>query len=1091
MSKRKHRRPYLLFSALILGASLWGSYYQVSAEEKEIQSELIQVKTSSDTGNIPPASDNISQPEKQKANSNSSLLADQPGTLNTSTPIPAKPILDEKEKPETTSKEVNLIKNPSFEDSDTSNPEKWTNKEGAKDWKVYSDNQVSTDTTPKFERSENGQLKIESQTPFRGAVTQEVAINPQEKYDISFDIESQDKLGQAFIRIVEKTESPQKAETRLWLSAMTSGTSAKQTLSKIYNPKLNVTKVTLELYFETGTGKVIFDNIKMVAKGAKDSDQPRPVKNVLEESIELPLNKHYIFQLENYKYQVKDSQFASLEKGILVPKQAGTTSIRVTDSANNFIKDIPLTISAASEDKYRHLLDEWNEVTLGNKNYSPTNQHMTGLFKGLETSTASYLETLILTDNRQYLWEDLKDYKNSAQLTSTYRRLETIAKQISTPGSAIYQNEKAIWKVKNSLAWLNQNIYNANKDIDGKANWWDYEIGVPRALVGTLSLLHPYFSDSDIMTYTDAIEHFVPDPFYFRKTLVNPFPALGGNLVDMGRVKIISGLLRKDPTIIQKTVSSLGNLFKTVTKGEGFYEDGSYIDHTNVAYTGAYGNVLIDGLSQLLPIIQKTDYKIPNEQLELVYSWIEKAFLPLIIKGELMDMSRGRSISREAASSHAAAVELLRGLLRLATKTENPKNSDLKVSIKSLLKSDTFYNVYQNLNSYADIKAVDELLADNSIVTKNLTSYLSTFNGMDKLAYYNADKDFAFALSMHSSRTLNYEAMNDENTRGWYTGDGMFYLYNGDLAHYSNNYWPTVNPYKLAGTTEQDKLREDSTKAAMEKFTKDKKDAKKESGQVTGQSAFVGSTKLSDSFGLAAMDFSNWNQTLTTKKGWAILDDKIVFLGSDIQNKDQNSHVSTSIDQRKEDEKNPYTIYVNGKKLEVLVDTEKEVTETKTLFLESQDKKRNIAYLFFDPTTITLNRKHQTGSWYNINLTSTNKDTVSNSFINIEQKHDDSHNNYAYIMLPNIDKDTFTTLADKPELKLLDNSPNLQVVHDEKNKLWTVIKYDDQESSHLSRFKVTKAGLYIIQEKGQTYDMVYYDPITMSTQKSTDLALQN
>ncbi|MCC9715940.1 hyaluronate lyase, partial [Streptococcus agalactiae] len=127
---------------------------------------------------------------------------------------------------------------------------------------------------------------------------------------------------------------------------------------------------------------------------------------------------------------------------------------------------------------------------------------------------------------------------------------------------------------------------------------------------------------------------------------------------------------------------SLKNLFTTATKAEGFYADGSYIDHTNVAYTGAYGNVLIDGLTQLLPIIQETDYKISNQELDMVYKWINQSFLPLIVKGELMDMSRGRSISREAASSHAAAVEVLRGFLRLANMSNEERNLDLKSTIK-------------------------------------------------------------------------------------------------------------------------------------------------------------------------------------------------------------------------------------------------------------------------------------------------------------------------------------------------------------------------------------------------------------------------
>lgn len=128
-----------------------------------------------------------------------------------------------------------------------------------------------------------------------------------------------------------------------------------------------------------------------------------------------------------------------------------------------------------------------------------------------------------------------------------------------------------------------------------------------------------YFSDEEIKKYTDVIEKFVPDPEHFRKTTDNPFKALGGNLVDMGRVKVIAGLLRKDDQEISSTIRSIEQVFKLVEQGEGFYQDGSYIDHTNVAYTGAYGNVLIDGLSQLLPVIQKTKNPIDKDKMQTMY----------------------------------------------------------------------------------------------------------------------------------------------------------------------------------------------------------------------------------------------------------------------------------------------------------------------------------------------------------------------------------------------------------------------------------------------------------------------------------------
>lgn len=596
--------------------------------------------------------------------------------------------------------------------------------------------------------------------------------------------------------------------------------------------------------------------------------------------------------------------------------------------------------------------------------------------------------------------------------------------------------------------------------------------------------MNNYFTDAEIKTYTDPIEHFVPDAGYFRKTLVNPFKALGGNLVDMGRVKIIEGLLRKDNTIIEKTSHSLKNLFTTATKAEGFYADGSYIDHTNVAYTGAYGNVLIDGLTQLLPIIQETDYKISNQELDMVYKWINQSFLPLIVKGELMDMSRGRSISREAASSHSAAVEVLRGFLRLANMSNEERNLDLKSTIKTIITSNKFYNVFNNLKSYSDIANMNKLLNDSTVATKPLKSNLSTFNSMDRLAYYNAEKDFGFALSLHSKRTLNYEGMNDENTRGWYTGDGMFYLYNSDQSHYSNHFWPTVNPYKMAGTTEKDAKREDTTKDFMSKHSKD---AKEKTGQVTGTSDFVGSVKLNNHFALAAMDFTNWDRTLTAQKGWVILNDKIVFLGSNIKNTNGIGNVSTTIDQRKDDSKTPYTTYVNGKTIDLKQASSQQFTDTKSVFLESKEPGRNIGYIFFKNSTIDIERKEQTGTWNSINRTSKNTSIVSNPFITISQNHDNKGDSYGYMMVPNIDRTSFDKLANSKELELLENSSKQQVIYDKNSQTWAVIKHDNQESLINNQFKMNKAGLYLVQKVGNDYQNVYYQPQTMT--KTDQLAI--
>lgn len=55
---------------------------------------------------------------------------------------------------------------------------------------------------------------------------QTVAINPDKQYLLTFDIETKDKTGQAFARIIEEIKQGSGAakEQRLWLSPMATGT---------------------------------------------------------------------------------------------------------------------------------------------------------------------------------------------------------------------------------------------------------------------------------------------------------------------------------------------------------------------------------------------------------------------------------------------------------------------------------------------------------------------------------------------------------------------------------------------------------------------------------------------------------------------------------------------------------------------------------------------------------------------------------------------------------------------------------------------------------------------------------------------------
>jgi hypothetical protein len=72
------------------------------------------------------------------------------------------------------------------------------------------------------------------------------------------------------------------------------------------------------------------------------------------------------------------------------------------------------------------------------------------------------------------------------------------------------------------------------------------------------------------------------------------------------------------------------------------------------------------------------------------------------------------------------------------------------------------------------------------------------YAGMDQVVHLRPG--FGFGVSMSSHRIGTYESTNDENFQGWYTGVGMTYLYNKDPLQFTD-YWPTVNKYRLPGTT--------------------------------------------------------------------------------------------------------------------------------------------------------------------------------------------------------------------------------------------------------------------------------------------------
>lgn len=625
-----------------------------------------------------------------------------------------------------------------------------------------------------------------------------------------------------------------------------------------------------------------------------------------------------------------DSEFRSVDKHQIA---VADTNVQTTD--------------------YEKLRNTWLNVNYGYDKYDESNQDMKKKFEATEKEAKKLLEDMKTESDRTYLWESAKDLDNkSADMTRTYRNIEKIAEAMKHKDTKLKTDENKK-KVKDALEWLHENAYGKEPDkkvADLKTNfsksapqkntnlnWWDYEIGTPRALTNTLILLNGDISSDEKKKYTAPIKTFAPDSDKILSSVGKPEQAKGGNLVDIAKVKLLESIIEEDKDMTKESIDAFNKVFTYVQSNatgkerNGFYKDGSYIDHQDVPYTGAYGVVLLEGISQMMPMIKETPFKDSNQNDTTLKSWIDEGFMPLIYKGEMMDLSRGRAISRENETSHSASATVMKSLLRLSDAMDDSTKAKYKKIVKSSVESDSSYKQNDYLNSYSDIDKMKSLIEDSTISTNGLTQQLKIYNDMDRVTYHNKGLDFAFGLSMTSKNVARYESINNENLKGWHTGAGMSYLYNSDVKHYRDNFWATADMKHLAGTTtlENEILKE----------TDDKKSSK----------TFVGGTKFDDQHASIGMDFENQDKTLTAKKSYFILNDKIVFLGTGIKSTDSSKNPVTTIENRKA---NGYTLYTDDKQT-----TNSDNQETNSVFLESTDTKKNIGYHFLNKSKITVKKR--------------------------------------------------------------------------------------------------------------------------------------
>lgn len=712
--------------------------------------------------------------------------------------------------------------------------------------------------------------------------------------------------------------------------------------------------------------------------------------------------------------------------------------------------------------------------------------------------------------NKNIPYED-----DAVEFRVSFKKVLSMCKAYAAEGGALYQNQDMLKDITNILDFLCGSCYTAKSQTD---NWWTWEIGIPKDLIPALILIYDGLTEEQVMAYTETLYFFQPDPFH--EGVINTASthgqgyreAQGANIIDCSTTAVGLGALREDNELVYLGMLASSQTFviqnvedsaQIVANGynSGFYPDGSYLDHIKVPYLGAYGIEFMKGGAKIPSLLAGTPWKYPEQVQDNLESYIVEGFGNGMYQGMMLDCLKGRSVSRPASSNQAAGREAMMIILQIVDSFSQEAKETTLSALKAWLEEDEgFIDSLVGAENMAIKKKAKEILEDTSIQS-NVALIHKSYPLMDRAVHRT--EDYLFALSMYSERIQNTEIMNDENRFGWHQNNGMTYIYDED-KQYTENYWNTVNPLRLPGTTVVP-VNIGTGKPDGSGFA--------QGGDFCSKESWVGGTSIGN-YGVSGMSFSGETQgiagdapvsyapDLKGKKSWFMFDDEIVCLGAGITNKNMELPVETTIENKKLRKDGSNQLLVNGEKTEIPVKEAnvKELVERTADISGTSFEQVNWAHLegnqsvgtgYYFPeenTEIQVRRGQTTGSWKDVG---TFEGESTENYLEMWVDHGQNPENasYSYVLLPETSAEETENYAQAPKVTILENSSEVQAVRHETLKI-TGINFWQEQGGSIDGITSDKAASVMLQETEQGTVKVSVSDPTMKNKGNVQLTLE-
>ena len=582
------------------------------------------------------------------------------------------------------------------------------------------------------------------------------------------------------------------------------------------------------------------------------------------------------------------------------------------------------------------------------------------------------------TDSR---WLPAEHWERIAALVSEYRN----------PKSKSFNNPQVKAAILHAIDW-----WLKVRPMCG--NYWWNAIGIPGFMGGVFVLMEDELSETEKQQGIQIMNLGVKPTFYDYHGI-----ATGQNLFWLASVHLYTSCLTNDVEGLKRVFKAISNEI-VITNNEGIQPDFSFYQHGQQNYTFGYGKGFTTYAVRFFYLSNGTSFALPKEKVDIVAHYLLDGQQWMSHNTYLEYTAMGREISRKG---------IARGGLISALKQMEEIDPSKKEEYRAF--SERLYG-----------KTNEKPLIGNRYFWRS-----------DLMVHQRPN--YYFGLKTTSNRIVSGEAGNGENIKGYYQGNGTYYLVKTNEEY--NEIFPIFNWRKLPGGLIPQSL------SPIPQFNWSK--------GARGATSFV--YGISDSmYGCFAYDYDKDNTK--AHRSWFMFDNEIVSLANGIEGDSLYQSINQSL--------------LNG---EVWQDGNDKQSKYKKVFHD------NTGYCILKGSyPIELSTGVQKGSWTDINLVGSPEKIEKKVFslgINLGDKVNDGL--MAYIIMPSVSLDEFKKYSVENHVFILNNTSTLQAVYQKDIEQVQAVFFTDEKLSlpwNKLTIKMKKQGLTLIKKQGDKLIIDYSQP---------------